>query len=98
MTDRINGVSGTVVTPAERAPGRGKEANAGGDARAPASTDGVRLTPIAHEIQAATEAMAAAPATDAGRIAAVKLELERGEYRADSGAIADQLLRMEDQI
>lgn len=98
MTNRINGVSGTVVTPSERAPGRGRETTAGGDARVPGLADGVQLTRSAHDVQAAAEAMAAAPSSDAGRVAAARLEIERGEYRADPARIADQLLKMEDQI
>jgi negative regulator of flagellin synthesis FlgM len=98
MTNKITGVAGPVIGPADRstAPGRGTTESRESGAAGPA--DSVRLTATAQELRAATEALAGVPAADPQRVAAVKSAIERGEYQPDPVKIASQLLKMEEQI
>lgn len=98
MSNKITGVTGQVVTPSERAPAQGREAQAARTTRAPDAEEAVRLTAAARELRAATEALASVPASDAQRVAEVKSAIERGDYRPDPAKIAGELLKMEDQI
>jgi negative regulator of flagellin synthesis FlgM len=98
MSNKITGVTGPVIGPAERnaVPGRGTPETR--ESRATGSEDSVRLTATAQELRAATEALAGVPASDPQRVAAVKFAIERGEYEPDPARIASQLLKMEEQI
>jgi negative regulator of flagellin synthesis FlgM len=98
MTNKITGIAGPVIGPAERntVPGRG--ASGARESRGSGSEDSVRLTATAQELRAATEALAGVPASDPQRVATVKSAIERGEYQPDPAKIASQLLKMEEQI
>ncbi|MGB7903141.1 MAG: flagellar biosynthesis anti-sigma factor FlgM [Steroidobacteraceae bacterium] len=98
MTNKITGVAGPVIGPAERSTGPGRGTTEAREPRGSASGDSVRLTATAQELRAATEALAGVPASDPQRVAAVKTAIERGEYKPDPAKIASQLLKMEDQI
>ncbi len=76
--------------------------NAGSDASAstpaaasPQSADQVTLTASARSLQKIEEAIAAAPAVDAAKVAAVKQALGSGTYQIDAGRVADKLLQFE---
>jgi negative regulator of flagellin synthesis FlgM len=98
MTNKITGVAGPVIGPAERSTGPGRGTSEAREPRGSGSEDSVRLTATAQELRAATEALAGVPASDPQRVAAVKTAVERGEYKPDPAKIASQLLKMEDQI
>jgi negative regulator of flagellin synthesis FlgM len=98
MTNKITGVAGPVIGPAERSTGPGRGTTEAREPRGSSSEDSVRLTATAQELRAATEALAGVPAADPQRVAAVKTAIERGEYKPDPAKIASQLLKMEDQI
>jgi flagellar biosynthesis anti-sigma factor FlgM len=98
MTNKITGVAGPVIGPADRSTGPGRGTTEPRGPRGSGSEDSVRLTATAQELRAATEALAGVPASDPQRVAAVKTAIERGEYHPDPAKIASQLLKMEDQI
>jgi len=96
MTNRITGVTGPVVAPAERSTAKGRDARVGGtQAR---DTGEVKLTSAAQEVRSATEALASVPVVDQVRVDAVRSALQRGDYQPDPARIAGALLDMEDQI
>lgn len=98
MTNRITGVNGPVVAPAERSATKGRETTDGAAPASRAPADGVKLTPAAREVQAAAATLASTPVVDDARVEAVRLELERGEYRADPARIAGKLLDFDKQV
>ena len=63
-----------------------------------ASGDTVSLTSSAQLLQKLEEILAAAPASDAKRIAALKEAIDSGTYEIDAAAIADRLIRMEQDL
>ncbi len=98
MTNKITGVAGQVIGPADRGTGPGHKTSETRESSGSGSSDSVRLTATAQELRAATEALAGVPASDPQRVAAVKTAIERGEYQPDAAKIAGQLLKMEEQI
>ncbi len=62
------------------------------------STDTVSLTSSAQLLQKLEEILAAAPASDAKRIAALKEAIDSGAYEIDAATIAERLLRMEQDL
>ena len=98
MANKITGVAGPVIGPADRGAGPGRGTTEAREARTSGSEDSVRLTATAQELRAAAEALAGVPASDPQRVAAVKTAIERGEYQPDPAKIASQLLKMEEQI
>lgn len=63
-----------------------------------ATGDTVSLTSSAQLLQKLEEILAAAPASDAKRIAALKEAIDSGTYEIDAAAIADRLIRMEQDL
>jgi negative regulator of flagellin synthesis FlgM len=63
-------------------------------ANAGPATD-VQLTGAARSLAAMEQSLAALPAVDEARVAAVKRKLDNGEYRIDAQRIADRLLHLE---
>lgn len=98
MSNKITGVAGPVIGPADRGTAAGRGTPQAREARGSSAEDSVRLTATAQELRAATEALAGVPATDPQRVAAVKGAIERGEYQPDPARIASQMLKMEEQI
>jgi negative regulator of flagellin synthesis FlgM len=98
MANKITGVAGPVIGPADHGARPARGTNEAQEARGAGADDSVRLTATAQELRAATEALAGVPASDPQRVAAVKTAIERGEYQPDPAKIASQLLKMEEQI
>jgi negative regulator of flagellin synthesis FlgM len=101
MTEKINGqgfrsidATGNSRRP-ERAPSAGQASEA--DARA-ATADTVSLTSSAQLLKRLEEILAAAPASDAKRIAALKAAIDSGTYAVDASAIAERLIRLEQDL
>ena len=67
-----------------------------GKAAAPGDT--VSLTSSAQLLQKLEEILAAAPASDAKRIAAIKDAIDSGTYEIDAATIAERLIRMEQDL
>jgi len=63
-----------------------------------AAADTVSLTSSAQLLQKLEEILAAAPASDAKRIAALKEAIDSGAYEIDAATIAERLLRMEQDL
>ncbi len=85
-------VTGSVVPeklPVESAPGTAAAAQSG---------DQLTLTPSARSLQKLADAVAAAPAVDAAKVAAVKQALANGTYAIDSKRIADKLLKLDGSL
>jgi len=63
-----------------------------------AAADTVSLTSSAQLLQKLEEILAAAPASDTKRIAALKEAIDSGAYEIDAATIAERLLRMEQDL
>ncbi len=59
------------------------------------STDTVNLTSSAKLLARLDETLAALPEVNAERVAEIKTAIETGEYRIDSEAIADAMIRLD---
>lgn len=97
MESKINGLSGNALRPPEpRQNVKAAEADTAAPSRREA--DRVNVTDSARSIQQSERAQAAAPAVDAGRVAAVRQELADGRYAISPERIADRLLSIEQQL
>ena len=67
-------------------------------AKGAAAADTVSLTSSAQLLQKLEEILAAAPASDAKRIAALKEAIDSGAYEVDAATIAERLIRMEQDL
>jgi len=99
MVNKIDGVSGQ--RPA--VPNTGQNARADRTdaerASAPAqSSDQLSLTTSAQLLKELNDVVAATPEVDATRVEAIKQAIADGSYQVDAGRIADQLLKLEDQL
>lgn len=65
---------------------------------AAAAGDTVSLTSSAQLLQKLEEILAAAPASDTKRIAALKEAIDSGTYEVDAAKIAERLIRMEQDL
>ena len=78
------------------------ERTAGDDPKVPAVTpptrDSVTLTSSARQLQKLAEAVAAAPATSADRVAAVKQAVAQGTYEVNAERVADRLLAADREL
>lgn len=98
MSNKIDG--GLPVTPLLR--------SAGATTRAPATSseptesvpamDSLRLTGEATSLLAQQREIAANPAFDEAKVAAVRRALEDGSYRIDAGIIADAMLQTDREL
>jgi negative regulator of flagellin synthesis FlgM len=64
----------------------------GTSAAAPAGADRLVLSPKAAEVQAAQEALAAAPEVRAEKIAALKAQIAAGTYQVNAEKIAEKIV------
>lgn len=67
-------------------------------AHAVEAADSLRLTGEATGLQTLQRELSAAPAIDAGRVAAVREALQNGSYRINPEAIATSMMAMDQQI
>jgi negative regulator of flagellin synthesis FlgM len=99
MVNKIDGVSGqrpTVPNPGQNA--RTDRANAERGAAPAHGSDQLSLTTSAQLLKELNEAVAATPEVDSSRVQAIKQAIAEGTYQVDAGRIADQLLKLEDQL
>jgi negative regulator of flagellin synthesis FlgM len=61
-------------------------------------TDSVNITDTARRLAALQQTVASMPEIDAGRVAALSLAIERGQYAADPSKIAARLLQLENDL
>ncbi len=64
----------------------------------PAAGDSVTLTNSARQMQKLADAVAAAPVTDAERVASVKKAVAQGTYEVNAERIADKLLAAQREL
>jgi len=99
MTEKINDQGFRSIDAAgnSRRPSRTEDAAqpAATDADARPSGDTVSLTSSAQLLQRLEEILAASPASDSQRIAALKQAIDSGSYAIDARTIADRLIRLE---
>ena len=104
MANKIDGQGFRSIdaTGNSRRPSRTESASQSTDAQsskaAAAASDTVSLTSSAQLLQKLEEILAAAPASDAKRIAALKDAIDSGTYEIDAATIADRLIRMEQDL
>ncbi|MCC7462544.1 MAG: flagellar biosynthesis anti-sigma factor FlgM [Gammaproteobacteria bacterium] len=98
---RIKGTdSGPVDSGGTRAVERVRHSTPVGSGTTPAASgaDSVRITDSARQLSGLEQAVRAAPDVDTQRVATLQQSIERGQYRADAGRIADRLLQLESDI
>ena len=103
MAEKINGQGFRSIdaTGNSRRAGRteGTSQSAGSQSGAGAApADTVSLTDSAQLLQRLEEILAAAPAADAKRIAALKEAIDSGTYQIDASTIAERLIRLEQDL
>lgn len=102
MTDRINGLPGSTLSPsAEASRKQGVASRASdGEARAatPADTDRVALTDSARQRLRLEQAVSASPDMNSEKVDTIREQIERGEYRINADEIADRLLHSDDDL
>ncbi len=100
MTQKIEGTPPAAIR--STGPISGRVAPAGADRSQPigasAAGDSLRLTGEASSLQALQRELSTAPAIDSAKVQAVREALQAGTYQIDAAAIADGMLRMEDQL
>lgn len=64
----------------------------------PPARDSVTLTSSARQMQKLSEAVAAAPATSAERVASVKQAVAQGTYEVNAERVADKLLAADREL
>ena len=100
MSQKIEGTPPAAVR--TTGPVSGRVANAGADRSRPveasAGSDSLRLTGEAASLQAMQRELSTAPAIDNARVQAVREALQAGTYKVNPEAIADGMLRLDDQL
>lgn len=99
MQNKILGITATdPPAPVKGSGGNGQvgdKSQAGTAAASAPSADQLTLTGSARTMQKLADAVAAAPAVDAAKVAAVKQALQSGSYRVDAGRVAAKMLQYE---
>jgi len=90
--DKI-GETGTTKTIAPNSPVRGSDS-----AQKTSAGDTVELTSSAKLLERLEKTLASMPEIDTARVAAVKAQIENGEYQIDVDSIADALIRTDKEI
>ncbi len=99
MVNKIDGVSGqrpAVPNPGQNA--RTDRVNAERGSAPAQGGDQLSLTTSAQLLKELNEVIAATPEVDSSRVEAIKQAIAEGTYQVDAGRIADQLLKLEDQL
>lgn len=103
MSNRIDSnPQGSVARPGSKAGGPDKASGAGAEAtkrsdvgNKPAVSDSVVLTERSRLLATLEQEIAAAPAIDQARVAAVKADIESGNYEINLDNLAELMLRSE---
>lgn len=99
MVNKIDGVSGqrpTVPNPGQNT--RAERASSEQAANPGSGSDQLSLTSSAQLLKELSDVVAATPEVDMSRVEAIKQAIADGSYNVDAGRIADQLLKLEDQL
>jgi len=99
MVNKIDGVSGQRPTVSN--PGQNARTERPGSERASGAASGsdqLSLTSSAQLLKELNDVVAATPEVDESRVEAIKQAIAEGTYDVDAGRIADQLLKLEDQL
>lgn len=99
MVNKIDGVSGqrpTVSNPGQNT--RADRANAERGSAPAQGSDQLSLTSSAQLLKELNDVIASTPEVDSSRVEAIKQAIADGSYQVDAGRIADQLLKLEDQL
>lgn len=86
------------VAPGTSAPRRDVPSEKAATPPGPPDADDVQLTGATRSLAAMEHSLAALPAIDEARVAAVKQRLESGGYRIDPQRVADKLLHLESEL
>ncbi len=62
------------------------------------TADQLSLTSSAQLLKELNDVVAATPEVDSSRVEAIKQAIAEGTYQVDAGRIADQLLKLDDQL
>lgn len=77
----------------------GQNGTAAGDRRSGAnSTDTVKISTGAADLQAMEARLAELPDVDSGRVEAIRSQIANGEYQIDSQKLADRILAFESDL
>lgn len=79
--------------PAGQAPGKAE-----GETRQPAAGDRVTLTQTAQQLRELEAEVRKQPVVDNNRVEALRAAIANGEYQIDATRIAEQLMRIEDEL
>jgi negative regulator of flagellin synthesis FlgM len=71
---------------------------ASGTTPAQSGVDSVHITDSARQLANLEQAIRDVPEVDAQRVETIQQSIERGQYKADAGRIADRLLQLEGDI
>ena len=85
-----------IVHPGQNA--RADRANAERGSAPAQSSDQLSLTSSAQLLKELNDVVAATPEVDSSRVEAIKQAIAEGTYQVDAGRIADQLLKLDDQL
>ncbi|HHF3198798.1 flagellar biosynthesis anti-sigma factor FlgM [Vibrio sp. CCB-PB317] len=92
--------SGQVMTTTSRAPAR-NDSNATGTTeskKAPAQQDAVSLSQQSKAVSKLQKDMAASPAYDSAKVAAIKEAITNGSYKVDPEKLADNMIKFENEL
>ena len=103
MPNKISGYTATEPrTPVKGSSGNGQVVDksqisgaGAGPAAAAATADHVTLTGSGRAMQKLADAVAATPAVNAAKVAAVKQSIQNGTYQVNSGQVASKILQFE---
>ncbi|MBE3721750.1 flagellar biosynthesis anti-sigma factor FlgM [Vibrio parahaemolyticus] len=93
--------SGQMMSTTSRAPAR-NDSNATSSAteskKAPAQQDAVSLSQQSKAVSKLQKDMAASPAYDSAKVAAIKEAIANGSYRVDPEKLADNMIKFENEL
>ncbi|AXY01655.1 flagellar biosynthesis anti-sigma factor FlgM [Vibrio alfacsensis] len=92
--------SGQMMTTTSRAPARNDSSasSATESKRAPAQQDAVSLSQQGKAVSKLQQDMAASPAYDTAKVAAIKEAIANGSYKVDPEKLADNIIKFENEL
>ena len=100
MAGRDNRRSGQMMTTPSRAPARSESrgTNTTESKKAPAQQDAVSLSQQGKAVSKLQKDMAASPAYDSAKVAAIKEAIANGSYKVDPEKLADNMIKFENEL
>ncbi|EGQ7867149.1 flagellar biosynthesis anti-sigma factor FlgM [Vibrio parahaemolyticus] len=93
--------SGQMMSTTSRAPARNDSSAASSateSKKAPAQQDAVSLSQQSKAVSKLQKDMAASPAYDSAKVAAIKEAIANGSYRVDPEKLADNMIKFENEL